>query len=54
MKHRETTVIHVEGSTATYVADFPSLGEARAEARKLGAGHETVPADVWHEGDGEP
>lgn len=54
MKLVETTVIRVDPAahTARHVEDFPSLGDARAAARKLGAGHETLPTDVWHTGVG--
>jgi len=58
MKLIETTVIdvsevEVDGKierTATYVEDYPSLAEARAAAKKLGEGYETVPSDIWHLG----
>lgn len=60
MKIIETTVIdvsevEVDGvmeRSATFVEDFPSLGEARAAAKKLGEGFETVPSEVWHSGVG--
>ena len=51
MKFQETTVIQVHDNHAAYVADYPSLGEARAQARTLDGG-EVVPAYVWHEGEG--